>query len=224
MLYYDKKYNTISIQYYLMNNLYIIALIIGIFVKIYDDIHDLNIKIEPFIDESLKVIITSLTALLSYNNYIVGLSIFAGLIAVILSDIYTIIRKETQELGSNETYWYSVIFAGLIGSIFGYSNNINVSIKDIFTVPVFIFAIIYGLFIIIEPKYFPEETSKNKMIFRGAFTLINILILMCIIHYNIVIPDAIIYSIITMIGYSGTSTVIQYYLSQENVSIPSIKS
>jgi hypothetical protein len=123
----------------------IYAVLFGIVLKIYDDLNDLNININPLITESLKSLNIMLFTLIAYNDFSFSLwTLILGLLTY----------------GADNDFWKTFIVISFFLCIVSYST------KPDSLLTLFGFIIISIFFLNIEHKLIPEEASTKKLISR----------------------------------------------------------
>jgi hypothetical protein len=163
----------------------ILALLFGIFIKIYDDIIDNKLNINIFHINFIKYFMITLFSILFYNSIVFSILWFIMAFSSFLMDkFYTsklINSKDTIEQKDftcmNEDTWlYSLILSGIAIlyhlCCFLQTNNIRdinlLSIKNI----TFYINIIINLIIVILDIYFTPEHSSNKKLLARCFVLV----------------------------------------------------
>jgi hypothetical protein len=139
------------------------AILFGIILKIYDEIIDLNIKINPLYIECLKSLDIMFFTLLGYNDF--SFSLWTFIIGLLT-------------YGADDNHWKTFILISFILCIISFK-----SLESIWFL--FIIIVISILFLNIEHKLIPEESSTRKLISRIIFLIIGIIILLIIPHFEI---------------------------------------
>ncbi len=132
------------------------SIILGIVIKIYDEIIDLQLNVDNVILESLKNLIVLFTVLLSYNDFPLSIAL---LTLVLLNP------------GIDTSFWKGMLPVTIIMSIISYSGSFNV-------LGSFILLSLLSLCAYCEDKLFNDEVSYEKLFGRvfslfvliGAFT------------------------------------------------------
>ncbi len=139
----------------------IYAFLLGICIKLYDDIIDLKLNINNIILESIKHLIILFTVLLSYNDFPLAISL---LLLLLINP------------GIDTDYWKGFLPLLIILCIISYksSNSINILGPIILLIPFCIIAYI-------EDKLFIKEISIYKLIAR----LFGFIVLLFVLPYNI---------------------------------------
>jgi hypothetical protein len=125
------------------------SILLGILVKIFDEINDLEIKIDELYIEIIKAVIIFLFIILGYNDFSFSLSFFVVFLASYLAG------------GIDTSFWKAVTFILGLLSIYSISplENLLWRIPSMLIMPVLVYA---------EAKMYPEEQSLNKIINRIA--------------------------------------------------------
>lgn len=132
----------------------ITALLLGGFIKVYDDVEDMKLIDYPVVHSSLQSIIVLLFTLTSYHDFYFS---FACFILCLF------------QIGFDHPFWKSLIvitFAMLIFNIQQYGDNVILKLIAT-TCAIVLFAFIAK----IEERLFPEEYSKEKIVFRMILLL-----------------------------------------------------
>lgn len=137
----------------------IYAILLGICIKLYDDIIDLKLNINNIILESIKHFIILFTVLLSYNDFPLSVGL---LLLIILNP------------GIDTDYWKGFLPILLFLCIISYKSSINILGPILLLIPFCIIAYI-------EDKLFIKEISIYKLIAR----LFGFVTLLFILPYNI---------------------------------------
>ncbi len=163
-----------------MNIYFIIAVLFGIFLKLFDDIIDNPLfraafgTYDKIIEEFLKAGIMSLNTVLIMKEPLFGLSFVLCSIAMILGDVFFYKEEEYEHKGMDHDFWwsYTLITFFLTGFSFFVVENFEINIYLFILLFFFIFSIF-----LIEPYIIPENNSKNKTYSRIFFIIINSLFL-----------------------------------------------
>ena len=131
------------------------AILTGVFFKLYDDFSDLQILPDNhFVMEFFKVAITAFTTLLLLQDF------YITIIFLILSVLEITLKS------ADTTFWKAGIIIPAICFLLHLPNFVTPSASF---VGILIALVVLFLFIVyIEKITFPEETSVNKLINRGA--------------------------------------------------------
>ena len=127
---------------------------LGLVLKAYDEIEDLNITVSPVITEFLKLLQIVFLTLISHDDLLMSLSTF------------TLISISYISGGVDNSFWYAlwlISFSLVLISLQYY--------KNIFLLE-FCSLLLVGLGILIEPFIFTEEYSIRKLIFRTIFIIL----------------------------------------------------
>jgi hypothetical protein len=180
----------------------ILALLFGLFLKIYDDIIDNKLNINIFYIDILKYFVITLFSLVFFNSIVFSIIYLEmTLLSFLMDKYYTsklINSKDTIEqkdyTAMNDNIWvYSCILSGIAVLFhlccFLQQNKLNeinlLSIKNI----TFYINIIINFFIITLDIYFtPEHASNKKLLVR-----ICLLILLSIFFYSMTFYSEYIY-------------------------------
>lgn len=206
-----------------MDIYYFCAALYGIFFKLFDDIIDNNTfrsifgKYDIFFEELFKYIIVSLTDILTLKDPLFGSIIVLGFTGNVISDNFLLKEENNKEKTLDNSFWwiYYVVTIFITFISFMVSENYNFNLY-IFIALVILVAIIS----IIEPYYFPENTSKNKNYSR----LLAIILSLIILYFSNIIKmflneniDYAFYFITLLITYLSTSLIINnLYLLKDN--------
>lgn len=133
----------------------IYATLFGIIMKIYDEITDLNIHINPLILESLKSLNIMLFTLIAYNDFL--FSFWTAILGLLT-------------YGADNDHWKTFILISTILCILSYTKPESILV-------LFSYIIVSILLLNIEHKLIPEEVSKKKLISRICFFLFGLFLL-----------------------------------------------
>ena len=166
----------------------IYSILFGIILKIYDELTDLNININPLITESLKSLNIMLFTLIAYNDF--SFSFWTFIIG-----LFT--------YGADNNYWKTFIVISFFLCILSYST------KPESLLTLFGFIIISIISLNIEHKLIPEEVSIKKLISRILLLIVGIFSMYLLGIENI---DYIHKAILLGMGASFISIISQIYL------------
>lgn len=123
------------------------SFLLGILVKIFDEINDLGINVDEVYIEIIKGLIIFLFAILGYNDFSFSLSFFVVFLASYLAG------------GIDTSFWKAVTFMLGLLSIYSISplEHLIWRIPAMLIMPVLVY---------LEAKMYPEEQSFNKIINR----------------------------------------------------------
>lgn len=165
----------------------IYTILFGIIMKIYDEITDLNIHINPLIIESLKSLNIMLFTLIAYND-------FSFSFWTVIIGLFT--------FGADNDHWKTFIIISLFFCVLSYTKPESLLI-------LFGFIIISIISLNIEHKLIPEEVSTRKLISRILLLIVGIFSIFLLGIDNI---DYIRKAIALGIGASFISIISQTYL------------
>lgn len=181
-----------------MWNNYIYSVLLGVFMKIYDDFVDLKINSYPIILDISKIIITMSTYFLVNEFYILGIIIASSLA----------ISNYCKPF--DDPFWFAYMwFVGFLCLV--YYNKIS-GVMDSFnpaTIPLILF--IPG-FIYFEETNFTEEISHRKLMSRVYGIIVNTIIVLFLLYFDFVSNydlDYFVYLIIFVNSYFLTNIIIQ---------------
>lgn len=158
-----------------MNIYFIIAILFGIFLKLFDDIIDNPLfraafgSYDKIIEEFLKTGIMSLNTVLIMKEPLFGFSFVLCSIAMIISDMLFYKEEKYEHKGMDHDFWWSYALITLLvtGISFFVAENLNINVP-VFTILIFL---IFGIFLI-EPYLMPENHSKNKIYIRSIIVIL----------------------------------------------------
>jgi hypothetical protein len=158
-----------------MDIFFIIALLFGIFLKLFDDIIDNSLfrsifgSYDKISEEIFKTFIITLNTILILKEPFFGLSFVVCSIAMILGDMFFYKEKNYEHKGMDHDFWwsYSIITFLITGFSFFVKENIETNIPIFLLLTFFIF----GIFLI-EPYFIPENNSKNKTYSRSIIVIL----------------------------------------------------
>lgn len=182
---------------------YVSSILLGVFMKIYDDFVDLKIKKYPVILDISKIMIVGSTYFLIDECYILSLIVFVSLV------ISNYCKK------FDDTFWYA--YMGFVGalSVFNYKKlETLIQYVEPFKLMVLIFI---PAFIYFEETTFTEEKSKNKMMARFYGIIINSIIVFVLEFFDWVKEYNLgffVYLIIFVNSYFLTNIIIQLWHSK----------
>jgi hypothetical protein len=179
---------------------YISSILLGVFMKIYDDFTDLKITEYPLLIDISKIVIIITTYFLIDESYILGIIVFISLIV------------SYRCKGVDNTFWESYMyFAGFlciayfnkIGSLFDYSKKFRL---------LFLFFLPVGIYF--ESTIITEEKSTIKTISRILLILICTCSIFYMEYFDFVKDDGIefvIYLVVFCNFYFLTNIIIHYF-------------
>lgn len=153
--------------------LYIIAFVSGVAWKVYDDVVDNNIYIESSLElEFIKVFMVCTGTLYLY------LDIFLSVLFIAL-----IIPINIYIKGIDNNVWKAMCILPFITLACGYDRIGTLAVHSIQRV---IVIVLYGILMLIDDKFFPEETSTKKTISRSFATILLVVTLYYIHELNMI--------------------------------------
>jgi hypothetical protein len=141
----------------------IIPLFSGIFLKLYDDIHDNNIEISSDQKELLKVLIVC------FFTVWFMLDLGCSFLFVIISIACYFLKQIDNE------FWRACMTIPFITTFTNYNKFQFIGLIDFIERIGYILAFTFGIFV--ESNMFPEEFSINKLLFRLLIIILGIVVL-----------------------------------------------
>jgi hypothetical protein len=129
-----------------------LSLLLGISIKVYDDILDLGIQFPELGKEFLKAFMIFCFTLLAFNDFLFSLTVFLAFLGNSLSG------------GIDDPFWIAFAGIALLMTFFSIS-------KPEYILNSLAFFVMFMTGIMLEPKFFPEETSTRKSWSRVIFIL-----------------------------------------------------
>jgi len=152
--------------------IYLLSCLLGIFVKVYDDIVDLKIQNCSMVLEVSKIIIIISSFLIIQKSYIFGIITFISLI----------VSHYCKNL--DNTFWYAYsYFIAFLCVIFFYKLK---KMFKYFSFQFLLFVIFIPLCIYFEEVLHSEEISKNKMHSRTIGIVLNVILLFMLEFFDII--------------------------------------
>lgn len=177
---------------------YIFSILLGVFMKIYDDFVDLKITKYPLVLDVSKIIIILTTYLLIKNCYILS-------VIIIFSLVISNYCKKFDDVFWN-AYMYFVGFLCL-----AYSHKFEFAIDSVEPFKILLFLFV-PFFIYFEERNFTEEASKDKIMSRFYGIITNTVIVLFLEYFEFVNKynlDFFVYLIIFVNSYFLTNIIIQ---------------
>ena len=190
-----------------MDNNYIFSILLGVFMKIYDDFIDLKITKYPLVIDVSKIIIILTTYLLINNCYILSIIIIISL------GVSNYCKK------FDDIFWYAYMyFVGFLCLAHYQKFEGDIYSIEPFKITLFLFV---PFFIYFEETTFTEEVSKDKIMSRFYGIIVNTFIVLFLEYFEFVNKynlDFFVYLIIFINSYFLTNIIIQicYYKYFEN--------
>jgi len=177
---------------------YFFALLLGFFVKFFDDTIDLKLNIPKFYIEFSKSMIIFLSILLIQNDVILGVIILFSLI------ISNYCKK------FDDDFWYSYLYIIFLLCVYLKNDIMSVLLnsKKYYTI---LYILYLPLTIYFEETTFPEEKSKHKFKIRMYNIVCNSIVLCLLKYYNLEM-DIFVKILIFINSYFLTNIIIQYIL------------
>ena len=152
--------------------IYLLSCLLGIFVKVYDDIIDLKIQNCSIVLEVSKIIIIISSFLIIQKSYIFG----------IITLISLIVSHYCKNL--DNTFWYAYsYFIACLCVIFFYKLK---KMFKYFSFQFLLFVIFIPLCIYFEEVLHSEEISKNKMHSRTIGIVLNVILIFMLEFFDII--------------------------------------
>jgi hypothetical protein len=126
--------------------MYLFSIVLGILVKCFDEIIDLNLEIDEFYIELIKGSILVLFFILGYSDFNFSISFFIVFLASYLAG------------GIDTSFWkITTVLLGFL-SLFSYK-----PLDNLLKIPLML---VMPILVYLEAKMFPEEQSLNKILNR----------------------------------------------------------
>jgi hypothetical protein len=185
----------------------IIPLFSGIFLKLYDDIHDNNIEISSEEKELLKVLIVC------FFSVWFMLDLGCSFLFVIISIACYFLKQIDNE------FWRACMLIPFITTFTNYNKFQFIGIIDFMERIGYILAFTGGIFV--ESNIFPEEFSISKLLFRLLISILAIVVLHITQFFS---SRNFIYSMTYfVIGYNMTSVIGNLYKIHDPTILKGIK-
>jgi len=128
--------------------------LLGVLLKLCDDVFDKTISVSPVVEETLKALLVVVFVLVSAGDFYIACGVFFLLLLNAKTDT---------------AFWKAMIPVAAVLMVLNYSNDIHIG-------PLFVYLSAIAAVLYMEDKAFPEETSTKKILFRvfivGAFSVI----------------------------------------------------
>lgn len=186
---------------------YLFSSLLGISLKLVDDIIDLNIDIHNFYFEFIKSITTLLSVILIQMEPILAIII---LLALVISNYC---KKFDHE------FWFSYMYVIIFLNIYYFKDIVEILTSDKLY-KIFIFIIFLPIVIYFEEKTFNEEISKNKTYTRINSIFVNCIMLFFLQYFNFISSLHIEFFaklIIFVNSYFLTNLIVQYYFIDKKI-------
>jgi hypothetical protein len=144
-----------------MENMF--GLLSGVVFKVYDDIQDNKIPLDPSYTELLKVLVVCIFTIMFMSD--IGVSF----LYIIICGYCWLVNQV------DSVFWKSCLVIPVLTTLANLSKIQYGGIFDIFQR--IIFTVIIGIFIFFEDRSFPEEFSERKLMFRSSVSLILLLVI-----------------------------------------------
>jgi hypothetical protein len=181
---------------------FVLSVIYGITIKVYDDITDTGIPVSPLLLELLKSIQTVTLTLTTYSDFNYSLYFLGINILALLSD-------KTAYL--DDMYYKSIFYLCPLVLVFSFKTRYMPNILDVFYI--FWFALMFA----IEPLVIREDVSDRKFILR-SLGIVGTVGGICVGLYFRV-SSSILKIVFAWLGYVTTSSIFQGYMLIKNNDI-----
>jgi len=175
--------------------MYLFSIMLGILVKCFDEIIDLNLEIDEFYIELIKGLILILFFILGYSDFNFSISFFIVFLASYLAG------------GIDTSFWkITTILLGFL-SLISYK-----PLDNLLKIPLML---VMPILVYLEAKMFPEEQSLNKILNRiGTSTFFSLAFIPQINDFFTTNFGDIQFGekqILSVIGYYSVSICVQIY-------------
>lgn len=157
----------------------VLSFLVGIFLKIYDDITDTKLNIDVFYVDLLKYFVITLFSIIFYNDGVFSTLVFVMSITSLIMDKYyiTTIQQSNnyKDLSCfNDNVWIYILI--LSGVFMIYHGIINYKTPFDYKQFTFIVTIFISIILCIFEVYFtPEHVSNKKLYIRIAVLILLII-------------------------------------------------
>ncbi len=170
-------------------------LLLGILIKVYDDIVDMKLSDNPTMIHTIQSCIITLITMVGYQDFYISLSYFIiGLFCT----------------GMDHPFWRSGQYVLFVLFLIATPFSDHVTINGIGLTIAVLLSFMYGQYV--EHLHFPEEYSWEKLLSRIMFVILLFFVLWFIYPYfhdgSIIRIEKALYF---LIGYNLTSIIIQFY-------------
>lgn len=169
----------------------VLALLFGIFLKIYDDIIDTKLQVNQYYVDLLKYFIITLFSILFYNDAIFSILVFLGsFVSFIMDKYYTchLDDNQTDLLALNDNIWvYTFILSGvfiLYHLVQNFTQLQNMKLGDTKNLTFFLIIFINFIFISLEIYVTPENASDKKLYVRICLLILFIFLFYYMTGYS----------------------------------------
>ena len=203
--------------------MYLFSFLYGIILKVYDDIIDNKLDVDPFYIDLFKYLTISLFSILFYADSVFSFLWFEMTLLSIFMDVFytknLFCNKEQFDAKKlecmNDTVWvYSTILSGLFTIYHLWYNRYHLT-DSMKNKTLFLFILLCGAIIITDIYITPEHASEKKL-----HTRIIVLLVLSVLYYLMtayaknILYEGNFYTILMFIGFLVTSVT---YLSLDKL-------